>query len=208
MCIWTQVPHNSTQQQAVLLSCNSEPIHLFEFCMGQENIFWGVTMGHLWVDIQDADFPRVHHLMDWVDFCAIQIAVIFSVFQETSIFNVCLHFTPGHEEVHLALLLVHFRLSGRICGHSQLLWELGLAQCFTDALFSSCTHKVWWFHSDEARTPVVYSSGCDDPLPELQSAPESSSGMGEPSPPPHRSEAHACQTLRKQTLVWISPMLL
>lgn len=67
---------------------------------------------YLWVDIQDADLSCFYHLMYRVDFSAIKVPIIFAVLQETTVFDVALHFAAGHEGIHLAIPLIHLWLSG------------------------------------------------------------------------------------------------
>jgi len=66
---------------------------------------------YLWVDVQDADLSRVDHLVYGVDLGAVQVPVILAVLQETSVFNVALHFATRHEGVHLAIPLIHLWFS-------------------------------------------------------------------------------------------------
>lgn len=68
---------------------------------------------YLRVDVQDADFPRFHHLVDRVDLGAVQVAIILAMLQETAILDVALHLAAAHEGVHLAVSLINFWFSGR-----------------------------------------------------------------------------------------------
>lgn len=60
----------------------------------------------LGVDVQDAGASRVHHFMNRTYLCAIQVAIILAVLQETSQFNVHLHVHPCHKLVGLTIMLV------------------------------------------------------------------------------------------------------
>lgn len=74
--------------------------------MGERSFFY------LWVDVQDADLSCVYHLVYRVDLSAVQVAVVLAVLQETSTFDVALHFAAGHKGVHLAVPLIHLWFSG------------------------------------------------------------------------------------------------
>lgn len=71
-----------------------------------------VSFLYLWVDVQDADLSCFYHLVYRVDLSAVQVAVVLAVLQETTVFDVALHFVAGHEGVHLAIPLVDLWFSG------------------------------------------------------------------------------------------------
>lgn len=75
-----------------------------------------VYLFHLRVDVQDADLAGLDHLVDGVDLGAVQVTVVFAVLQEAATLDVRLHLGASHEQVHLPLLLIHFGLTGRVCG--------------------------------------------------------------------------------------------
>jgi len=70
---------------------------------------------YLWVDIQDADLSCFYHLVYGVYLCAVQVPVILAMLQETTTFDVALHFASGHERVQLTISLIHLWLSGGDC---------------------------------------------------------------------------------------------
>ena len=67
---------------------------------------------HLRVDVQNADLPRVDHLVDGVDLGAVDVAVVLAVLQEAPALDVAVHLRARHEGVHLSVLLVHLGLPG------------------------------------------------------------------------------------------------
>lgn len=56
-----------------------------------------VSFVYLWVDVQYADLSCFYHLMYRVDLSAVKVPVVLAVLQETTIFDVALHFAAGHE---------------------------------------------------------------------------------------------------------------
>lgn len=63
-------------------------------------------IAYLWVNIQDAGAFRGDHLMDGLNLCAVEVAVVLAVLQEAAGLHVHLHLHPRGKVVGVSVQLV------------------------------------------------------------------------------------------------------
>lgn len=159
--------------------------------------YWWSECLYLWVDIQNADASGIYYLMDGLDLSAIEVTIIFTVFQVPASFDISFHLIPGCEGIHHILSFWRFKLSRGVCKqfHNKITWNICVCVFSRSAVPHNTTHREWWCRSVEDLTQAVYSSGFVCPLQVPRSEPASSCETEGLLPPPHRWVTHACQTL-------------
>ena len=175
--------------------------------------WWSSSGSDLWVDVQYTGPARIHHLEDGVYFGAVEVPVVLAVLQVTAGLDVALHVHPHDEAIRLAVRLLLARTPGRDWGgreggrgRSELYEFIPAGGSLASSPEASLrTHTGRWCRRSSGWVRWAGSSGCDGPLPALRSEPASSSGTAASWPLPHRSGAHAGQTLNTITAVMHCP---